>query len=99
MHLPDDILIECTAVRVPILRAHSESITIETEKPFDPVRAREVLSAAPGVTVVDSPADKIYPMPSMVEKQDNVQVGRIRQSLAFGDHGGTLFISGDQLLK
>lgn len=99
LHLPDSVLIECTAVRIPILRAHSESITIETEKPFDPVRAREILAVARGVEVVDNPAEKLYPMPSAVEGKDDVQVGRIRQSLAFGNHGGTLFISGDQLLK
>lgn len=99
LHLPDSVLIECTAVRIPILRAHSESITVETEKPFDPDRAREILRNALGVDVVDNPTEKLYPMPSIVEGKDDVQVGRIRQSIAFGNHGGTLFVSGDQLLK
>lgn len=94
-HMP----IECTAVRVPILRAHSESITIETEKLFVVNEVRKILGSAPGVEVVDDPAHNIYPMPSCVEWRDNVHVGRIRQSLAFGDHGGTFFVSGDQLLK
>jgi aspartate-semialdehyde dehydrogenase len=67
LHLPDSVYIECTAVRIPILRAHSESITIETEKPFNSIRAREILSNSPGVEVVDDPAQKLYPMPSAVE--------------------------------
>jgi len=99
LHLPDSVAIECTAVRIPILRAHSESITIETEKPFNPDRARQILSSSLGVQVRDNPSNKEYPMPSAVEGQNDVQVGRIRKSLVFGDHGGTFFISGDQLLK
>merc|ERR1711953_394429 len=54
--LSDDVKISCTAVRVPTLRAHSESIIIETEKPINPDEAREVLRNAPGVKVVDNPA-------------------------------------------
>lgn len=99
LHLPDSVLIECTAVRIPTLRAHSESITIQTEKPFDPNRARDILSESPGVQVIDTPLEQAYPMPTTVEGKDDVQVGRIRQSLVFGDHGGTFFVSGDQLLK
>ncbi len=67
LHLPEEVLIECTAVRIPILRAHSESITLETEKPFNPVQAREILKNAPGVHVLDNPSEKLYPMPSTVE--------------------------------
>lgn len=99
LHLPDSVLIECTAVRIPILRAHSESITLETEKPFDVAKARQILTEAPGVQVLDNPIEKLYPMPSTVEGKDDVQVGRIRQSIAFGNYGGTLFVSWDQLLK
>merc|ERR1712107_397607 len=51
--LPEDVKVSCTAVRVPTLRAHSESIVIETEEPVDPAEAREVLEAAGGVKVVD----------------------------------------------
>merc|ERR1719230_2255721 len=54
--LPDDVTVSCTAVRVPTLRAHSETIVIETEKPVDPAEAREVLKNAEGVKVVDDPA-------------------------------------------
>lgn len=91
--------VACTAVRVPTLRAHSESITIETELPIDPDEARELLRKAPGVKVVDDPKTLAYPMPLMASGQDDVQVGRIRQSLVFGDHGLEFFVSGDQLLR
>merc|ERR1711935_210595 len=57
-----DIKVSCTAVRIPTLRAHSESIVIETEKKVDPDEARELLRNSPGVKVVDDPASKLYPM-------------------------------------
>merc|ERR1719326_1791089 len=97
--LPDDCPVACTAVRVPTLRAHSESITIETEKPIDPDEAREVLRSAEGVIVVDDPSKLEYPMPLNATGQDDVQVGRIRQSIVFGKHGLEFFVSGDQLLR
>merc|ERR1719389_1495207 len=61
--LTDKSSVACTAVRVPTLRAHSESITIETEKPISPDEARELLRNAPGVVVVDDPSSLSYPMP------------------------------------
>merc|ERR1711953_338954 len=97
--LPDDVKVSCTAVRVPTLRAHSESIIIETEKPIDPDEARELLRNAPGVKVVDNPADLEYPMPLNATGKYDVEVGRIRSSLVFGDHGLEFFLSGDQLLR
>jgi len=97
--LPDDVTVACTAVRVPTMRAHSESITIETEKPIDPDEAREVLRAAEGVVVIDDQAKLEYPMPLNATGQDDVQVGRIRQSLVFGKNGLEFFVSGDQLLR
>lgn len=66
MNIPK-IPIECTAVRVPILRAHSESITVETEQPFVIKKVREILRNAPGVELVDEPEKNHYPMPSSVE--------------------------------
>jgi aspartate-semialdehyde dehydrogenase len=98
-NLPDDVKVACTAVRVPTLRAHSESIVIETELPIDPDEARELLRHAPGVQVVDDPENLAYPMPLNASGQDDVQVGRIRQSLVFGDHGLEFFVAGDQLLR
>jgi aspartate-semialdehyde dehydrogenase len=97
--LPDDVKVSCTAVRVPTLRAHSESIVIETEKPINPEEARKVLSNVPGVKVVDDPAALTYPTPLAVTGQFDVEVGRIRQSIVFGDKGLEFFVSGDQLLR
>ena len=98
MGLPD-LPVSCTAVRIPTMRVHGESVTIETEKPVTPDAAREVLRAAPGVKVVDDPANKLYPMPLTATGQDDCEVGRIRQNLVFGDHGLDFFVCGDQLLK
>merc|ERR1719160_1523682 len=95
----DDISVACTAVRIPVMRAHSEAITIETEKPVDPDEARKVLEAAEGVVVVDNKEKLEYPMPLNATGQDDVQVGRIRQSLVFGKNGLEFFVSGDQLLR
>merc|ERR1712039_586812 len=97
--LPDDVKVSCTSVRVPTLRAHSECIVIETEKPIDPDEAREVLRNAEGVKVVDDPASLKYPMPLNATGKYDVEVGRIRQSLVFGDNGLEFFVSGDQLLR
>merc|ERR1712048_166670 len=97
--LPDDVKISCTSVRVPTLRAHSESIVIETEEPIDPDEARDILRNAEGVTVKDDPKSLTYPMPLNATGQADVEVGRIRQSLVFGDHGLEFFVSGDQLLR
>jgi aspartate-semialdehyde dehydrogenase len=98
MGLPD-LPVSCTAVRIPTMRVHAESVTIETEKTITPDAAREVLRHAAGVRVVDDPATKLYPMPLTATGQDDCEVGRIRQNLVFGDHGLDLFVCGDQLLK
>ncbi|ETW00325.1 aspartate-semialdehyde dehydrogenase [Aphanomyces invadans] len=91
--------ISCTAVRIPILRAHSEAITIQTARPITADAARELLRQADGVDLVDDPANKVYPMPLNATAKYNVEVGRIRQSVVFDDHGLDLFVSGDQLLR
>ncbi len=98
MGLPE-LLVSCTAVRIPTLRAHSEAVTIETLKPVTPAAAREVLKNAPGVKLVDDPAAKLYPMPLTATGSDDVEVGRIRESLVFGANGLDFFCVGDQLLK
>jgi len=95
----DDVKVSCTAVRVPTLRAHSESIVIETEEPINPDDVRELLRNSPGVKVVDEPSSLQYPMPLNATGQEDVEVGRIRQSIIFGDHGLEFFVSGDQLLR
>ena len=94
-----DLLVSCTSVRVPTLRAHAEAITIETEKPIAPETARAVLEKAAGVRVVDDRAKSAYPMPITASERYDVDVGRMRQSLIFGAHGLDLFVCGDQLLK
>jgi len=98
MGLPD-LLISCTAVRIPTFRVHAEAVTIETERPVTPEAARAALAAAPGVKLVDDPAAKLYPMPLTATGQDDVEVGRIRANPVFGDKGLDLFVCGDQLLK
>jgi aspartate-semialdehyde dehydrogenase len=72
---------------------------IETEKVVTPAAAREALANAKGVKLVDDPANNVYPMPINATKQYDVEVGRIRSNLIFGDHGLELFVAGDQLLK
>ena len=94
-----DIKVSTTAVRVPTLRAHAEAITIETTLPITPAKAREILAAAPGVELVDDTAAARYPMPLNASRKYDVEVGRVRQSLVFGDCGIDLFLCGDQLLK
>jgi len=94
-----DIKVSCTCVRVPTLRAHSEAITVETTHPITVAGARALLESAPGVKVVDDLANNVYPMPLNASGEYDVEVGRIRQSLIFGDNGLDLFVVGDQLLK
>lgn len=94
-----DLKLSVTAVRIPTLRAHSEAITIETERPINADDVRTLLSSAPGVKVVDDPANKKYPMPLTATGKYDIEVGRIRQSLIFDDHGIDLFVCGDQLLR
>lgn len=98
MRLPD-LAVSCTAVRVPALRAHSEAVTLETERPVDVATARSVLRDAPGVRLVDDPASNAYPMPLTASGQDPVEVGRIRRNPVFGDNGLDLFVCGDQIRK
>jgi len=98
-NLGDDVKVSCTSCRVPTLRAHSESIVIETERPITPEAAREALSQMPGVKVVDDPSTLTYPTPLNVTGKFDVEVGRIRQSIVYGDHGLEFFVSGDQLLR
>lgn len=94
-----DIPISCTAVRIPILRAHSEAITVETVKPINPSDFRELLRKSEMIEVRDDPANNLYPMPLTASGKYPTEVGRIRQSLVFGDHGIDFFVSGDQLLR
>jgi aspartate-semialdehyde dehydrogenase len=96
-HEPE-LPIVATCIRVPVLRAHSESIVIETKRPLSPEEAREILSKAPGVKLVDNAKENHFPMPIEASGQHDVLVGRIRRDLSH-PRGLALFVSGDQLLK
>jgi aspartate-semialdehyde dehydrogenase len=90
--------ISCTAVRIPTLRAHSEAITIKTEKPVTVEAARAALTGFPGLAIADDTANNLYPMPITSTGNYDVEVGRIRQSEVF-ENGLDFFICGDQLLR
>ncbi|MDX2145854.1 MAG: aspartate-semialdehyde dehydrogenase [Rhodospirillaceae bacterium] len=95
-----DIRVSATCVRVPVLRAHSESITIECERPITPGEVCEIIATAPGVKLVDDAERNYFPMPKDASGQYDILVGRIRQDLS--DPSGKsicLFVAGDQLLK
>jgi aspartate-semialdehyde dehydrogenase len=92
--------VTATCVRVPIPRAHSESINIEFERPITPEQVKEILSKAPGVTIIDDREKNHFPMPLEASHQDDVLVGRIRQDISRDDGRGIdLFVAGDQVRK
>jgi aspartate-semialdehyde dehydrogenase len=96
----DAIRVSATCVRVPVLRAHSEAITVEFENPMPWQRVRDILAAAPGVKLVDDRVANYFPMPKDASGQGDILVGRIRQDIS--DPSGRsvqLFVAGDQLLK
>ena len=94
------IMVTATCVRVPIPRAHSESINLEFERPITPDQVREILGKAPGVRIVDDPEKNHFPMPLEASGQDLCLVGRIRQDISRDDGRGIdLFVSGDQVRK
>lgn len=99
----DTFLVSCTCVRVPIMRSHSEALTLEFEKEILPEEAREILQNAPGVKLWDDPAEKHYPMPMLTSDQDLVYVGRIRRDLAATkdayNRSLSLFCCADQIRK
>lgn len=95
----DSIALSCTAVRIPTFRAHAEAVTIETTQKITPEQARAILKKTPGVKLVDNPENFEYPMPLNATQKFDVEVGRIRQSLVFGEYGLDFFVCGDQILK
>ena len=94
-----DLKLSCTAVRIPTFRAHSEAVTIETEKPVDVEKVRELIEEAPGVKLVDDVNNLKYPMPLTATGEFDVEVGRIRKNDVFDEYGLDFFVCGDQLLK
>ncbi len=98
-HEPD-MAITATCIRVPVLRAHSESVNLTFERPMTPDVVREILTAAPGIEVVDDVAANRFPMPIDASGRDEVLVGRIRRDASQPDGRGIeLFLCGDQLRK
>ena len=104
MHLPE-LRVNCTCVRVPVLRSHSESITLEFEREITVEQAREALAAAPGIKLVDdrdaADAHDRLPMPMDTSDQDLIYVGRIRRDISNPDvtRGITFWCCGDQIRK
>ncbi len=96
----DRIAISATCVRVPVLRAHSEAITFECERPITPAEVKALLAKAPGVRIVDDWTSNYFPMPKDASGQGDVLAGRFRKDLS--DPSGksiSMFVAADQLLK
>ena len=93
-----DIEVSAMCVRVPVMRAHSESTWIETERPISVEEAREAFAKEEGVVLQDDPANKVYPMPLFVADHDPVYVGRIRKDLS-NPNGLTFWTVSDQIKK
>lgn len=97
MHAPG-LDVSATCVRVPVMRAHSEAIWLETEQPLEISAVRDALAHAPGIVVLDDPANKVYPMPLHVAGSDPVYVGRLRADITH-PCGLTMWVVGDQIKK
>lgn len=97
LHNPN-LKVNCTCVRVPVYRSHSESITIETEKEITVEKARELLSKAAGVKLIDDLENNKYPMPLDSSNQDLIYVGRIRKDIS-SENSLVLWCCGDQVRK
>jgi aspartate-semialdehyde dehydrogenase len=94
----DTIRISATCVRVPVVNGHSEAVNVELREPLSPERARELLAAAPGVTVLDDPSAGIYPMAIEADGHDDVFVGRVRRDPG-NERALDLWVVADNLRK
>ncbi|MDX2480777.1 MAG: aspartate-semialdehyde dehydrogenase [Desulfuromusa sp.] len=94
----DEIRVSATCVRIPVLYSHSESVSVVTENEITADKARELFANAPGLKVIDNPAEYQYPMPLDTQFKDDCHVGRIRKNIA-GDNTLNFWISGDQIRK
>lgn len=95
-----EIAITCTCIRVPVMRAHSESINLEFTDPITPDQVREILSEADGVKVIDDRENNRFPMPIDADGRDDIFVGHIRQDESLPDNRGiNLWVCGDQIRK
>ena len=96
--LDEKIKVTSTTVRIPVFRGHSESVNIETELPFNIEEIKELLENFPGVTVLDKPEEKLYPMPLFSKNTNDVFVGRIRRDFTL-ENGLNIWIVADNLRK
>lgn len=94
----DEISVSAMCVRVPVLRAHSEAIWVETESPISVEDVRKAFEQAPGLVVMDNPSEKQYPMPLDIAGKNPVYVGRLRKDLC-NECGLTFWVVGDQIKK
>ena len=97
LHAPE-LLVSCTCVRVPVVRSHSISVQLITERPISVAEAREAIAKAQGCVLKDDAANRVYPMPLVTSDQDLVHVGRIRKDLT-NENGLCLWCCGDQVRK
>lgn len=97
MHAPG-LEVSATCVRVPVMRAHSEAVWVQTKEALSVEQAREAFAAAPGVTLMDNPSELLYPMPLHLAGTDDVYVGRIRKDLA-NERGLSFWCVADQIKK
>ncbi len=93
-----ELRISATCVRVPVLYGESESVNVQTREPLSPEQCREILARAPGVVVVDAPAEGVYPLASDAAGRDEVLVGRIRRDPSH-ERCLNLWVVGDNLRK
>ncbi|PHT73938.1 Aspartate-semialdehyde dehydrogenase [Capsicum annuum] len=94
------VKVTATCIRVPVMRAHAESVNLQFEKPLDEDTARNILKNAPGIVVVDDRASNRFPTPLEVSNKDDVAVGRVRRDVSQdGDYGLDIFVCGDQIRK
>ncbi|MDH4202857.1 MAG: aspartate-semialdehyde dehydrogenase [Phycisphaerae bacterium] len=94
------IAITCTCVRVPVMRTHCESINLEFTDPITPEQVTDLLSTAPGVSILDDRENNRFPMPTDASGKDDVYVGRIRTDESIPDHRGiNIWVAGDQIRK
>mgnify|MGYP002003643686 FL=1 len=96
----EDVSITATCIRVPIMRAHAESINLEFEGGLGEAEARRLLEGAAGVSLIDDRGSNTFPTPLDASDEDDVYVGRIRRDISrAGDQGLDLFVCGDQIKK
>ena len=93
-----DVKVSATCVRVPSLRAHSESVWVETERPISVQEAQEAFSKAQGCVLMDDPENKIYPMPLFLSGKDEVFIGRVRKDMT-DENGLSFWCVSDQIRK